>query len=306
LLHIGCGKNRLEGWVNVDRSLLPGVDVVANVRDGLSFARADAVFAEHFIEHLPLVEGLRFLRSVHGILGAGGHLRISTPNVDWVWVAQYRLEAAADERARLVLELNRGFYGFGHRFLWNEPLLRQALVACGYGDIRSAVYGESELPLFRGLERHEKYGDSPELPHVIILEAAKDEYRQASFEALMARIEEAYLRSVEPSEAVGWREEALRWRREVTRLGQEVTRLGREVTRLGQELTRLSSELAAEHRLRVRAAEQYAELVAFIRHLEASPSLRLVRPLSAAARFLRRRWSRWRGAPRVDTTEGGR
>lgn len=30
-LHLGCGKTILEGWVNLDRAVLPGVDVVADM-----------------------------------------------------------------------------------------------------------------------------------------------------------------------------------------------------------------------------------------------------------------------------------
>ena len=37
LLHVGCGPERLDGWVNVDIQQLPSVDVVADVTQGLPF-----------------------------------------------------------------------------------------------------------------------------------------------------------------------------------------------------------------------------------------------------------------------------
>ena len=66
-LHIGSGRERLEGWVNIDAQALPGVDVVADVTKGLQFENVEAIFAEHFIEHLPLdlaVGVARFVGSV--------------------------------------------------------------------------------------------------------------------------------------------------------------------------------------------------------------------------------------------------
>src|SRR5436305_5607309 len=53
-LHVGAGRARLDGWVNVDLQPLPGVDVVADVTQGLRFTGVEALFAEHFLEHLPV------------------------------------------------------------------------------------------------------------------------------------------------------------------------------------------------------------------------------------------------------------
>ena len=44
-LHVGCGRARLEGWVNIDMQDLPGVDVVADVTGGLEFRDCEAVYA---------------------------------------------------------------------------------------------------------------------------------------------------------------------------------------------------------------------------------------------------------------------
>jgi SAM-dependent methyltransferase len=174
-LHIGCGRERLEGWVNIDREALPHVDVVADVTRGLEFRDAEAVFAEHFIEHLALDDALRFLAEVHRALADDGWLRLSTPNLEWMWATHYRLDAPEDMRRLMALHSNRAFHGWGHRFLWNWPFLHEALAATGFDPIRRCAYGESELPFFRRVERHELYTDAPGLPHVLIVEARKSE-----------------------------------------------------------------------------------------------------------------------------------
>jgi hypothetical protein len=171
MLHIGCGRQRLEGWVNIDIQELPEVDVVADVTRGLHFRQARAIFAEHFLEHLALDEALGFLASAHRALAAEGWLRLSTPNLDWVWQTHYETGVPVEAQRLQGLHLNRAFYGWGHRFLWNRALLGEALRACGFEGLRWCSWGESTLPFLRGIERHEVSRDTPELPHVLIAEA---------------------------------------------------------------------------------------------------------------------------------------
>lgn len=183
-LHVGAGDKRLEGWVNIDLKRLPGVDVVADVTRGLEFSGVEAVFAEHFLEHLAMDAALAFLLEVHRVMAPGGWLRLSTPNLDWVWLTHYHLDADAADKPLMAIKLNRAFHGWGHRFVWNRELLAEALAACGFDEIRWCRYGESELEVFAGLERHETYDDSPEMPHVVIVEARKGEARPERLAAL--------------------------------------------------------------------------------------------------------------------------
>ncbi len=172
-LHIGAGRARLEGWLNVDLQPLPGVDVVADVTQGLRFTGVESIYAEHFLEHLPVAAAIGFLQESHRVLVDGGWIRLSTPNLDWVWSTHYRLDLDPEGKRTAAIAMNRAFHGWEHQFIWNRELLGEALAACGFAPLRWCRHGESELAVFRGIERHETYGDSPELPHVIIAEAQK-------------------------------------------------------------------------------------------------------------------------------------
>jgi predicted SAM-dependent methyltransferase len=183
----------LEGWVNIDIQDLPGVDVVADVTSGLDFEGAEAVYAEHFLEHLRLDEGLAFLEECHRVLTPGGSLRLSTPNLDWVWQTHYRLEAPPEEKVVRALWTNRAFHGWRHRFLWNHELLARALDACGFVELRWCRWGESERPTFRGIERHETYPDADDLPHVLIAEASKGARQPAALAGLRDLLTEEFL-----------------------------------------------------------------------------------------------------------------
>ncbi len=192
-LHVGCGDKRLEGWVNIDNQDLPGVDLVADVTGGLDFKNCEAVYAEHFLEHLAIDDALSFMEESHRVLADGGVLRLSTPNLDWVWKTHYSLGADADLKTQMAIHLNRAFHGWEHQFLWNREILARALTACGFEDLRWHRWGESERPLFQKLERHETYEDDDELPHVLIVEASKGRAHRGELKELRAVIQRDFL-----------------------------------------------------------------------------------------------------------------
>ncbi|MEO8349412.1 MAG: hypothetical protein ABI610_10910, partial [Acidobacteriota bacterium] len=130
-LHLGCGQAPIAGWLNIDVQALPGVDQVLDVRDGLPFKNVTSIFGEHFLEHLELEEGLACLAECRRVLSNDGILRLSTPNLDWVYATHYRLGQWPEEGDAIsdCFGLNRAFHGWGHRFLYNRPVLFAALRA---------------------------------------------------------------------------------------------------------------------------------------------------------------------------------
>jgi predicted SAM-dependent methyltransferase len=182
-LHIGCGAAALPGWVNLDHQLHPGVDQVLDVRQGLPFSAASYIFAEHFLEHLTLAEALSFTSECRRALTPSGVLRISTPNLDWVWLTHYRhpRELDGDLSVSGCLELNRAFHGWGHQFLYNAETLTRLLHGAGFADIHFRAYHHSPHAELRQLEQHERANDQPEIPHVLIAEASGSHAPDRSF-----------------------------------------------------------------------------------------------------------------------------
>lgn len=174
-LHVGCGTEILEGWCNVDIQDLPGVDVVVDVTREFPFRDIEYIFSEHFIEHLGFEAAVRFLQDCLRSLRPGGVLRLTTPNLDWVWSTHYSLNAGGEEKHRQTYMLNRAFYAWGHRFLFSPQLLESLLRAVGFAQVCRQTYGESSHADLRGIERHQEYGGSPELPDLLVYEAVKAE-----------------------------------------------------------------------------------------------------------------------------------
>lgn len=170
-LHIGCGPHHIDGWINIDSVAYPGVDRVIDVAGGLPFDDVSFVFAEHFIEHLHYADALALLRECRRVLRDDGILRLSTPNLDWVWASHYRRVLTDDQQVLGCFALNRAFRGWGHQFLYNWGTLAATLRAAGFAEVIRRRYGESDHPELRGLERHEQNPDFDSLSHILIVEA---------------------------------------------------------------------------------------------------------------------------------------
>jgi len=172
-LHVGCGPVLLPGWINIDNQPYKGIDAIVDVRDGIPYDNLDFIFAEHFIEHLSYDDAQRFLRNCRRALGTNGVLRLTTPNLDWVWLTQYHPGEwqHPSEAVRDCFWMNKAFRGWGHQFLYNAQTLTECLHDAGFDAIESARYGESRHEDLRGIERHEQYPDA-HLPHIVIVEAS--------------------------------------------------------------------------------------------------------------------------------------
>jgi predicted SAM-dependent methyltransferase len=171
-LHIGSGPQRLEGWINIDNQPYPGVDRVLDVAEGLPFEDVQFIFAEHFIEHLPFDAASALMRECRKVLRDDGVLRLSTPNLDWVWASHYKKVMTQEEAVLACFAINRAFRGWGHQFLYNETTLRSLLLEAGFATVVRCEYGRSEHPELTGIERHEWQPDFDGFSHILIVEAS--------------------------------------------------------------------------------------------------------------------------------------
>jgi len=171
-LHLGCGPNHLDGWINIDNAPYEGVDRILDVTQGLPFSDVETIFAEHFIEHLDYRAALALLKECRSVLRDDGVLRLSTPNLDWVWASHYRRTLGPQEELLACFMINRAFRGWGHQFLYNFATLAATLRDAGFRDIVRVSYGESAHNELRGLEKHEQNPDFDGLSHILIVEAS--------------------------------------------------------------------------------------------------------------------------------------
>jgi SAM-dependent methyltransferase len=82
-LHLGCGRDIREGWINLDSRWLPGVNLLADLDDcrktplPLSDNSIDEFFGSHVLEHLR--DPLAFMQELHRIASDGAKLIFHLP-----------------------------------------------------------------------------------------------------------------------------------------------------------------------------------------------------------------------------------
>jgi len=198
-VHVGCGpKALLDGWCNTDLRPFRGIDHAMDASEPWPWAGLTHVFGEHFIEHLEIDKAIDFLVYAGASLAQGGRIRLSTPNLAWVMRTHFTFGDGVDAERRLAdtIKLNRGFYGWGHRFLWTEEMLCGVMASVGYEDVVLREYGLSDDPVMHGLERHGNYSVADGLPSVIIVEGVRGAQPIAHDEQIAAWIDHDFLRHV--------------------------------------------------------------------------------------------------------------
>lgn len=153
-VNIGCGKEPFVGWVNLDLEAGSGADILWDVTDGLPFADNSCAFiySEHFLEHLPVQDGVRFLKECYRSLRKGGVARIAMPSVDEVirhyykneWGSQPWLQKYGYEWIKTRAEyINVCFREWGHQWLYDAEELERRVREAGFAEIAWPLWGES-------------------------------------------------------------------------------------------------------------------------------------------------------------------
>lgn len=142
-LNLGCGENRLEGWENHDAD--------TDITKPLPWpaASADAVFAEHVVEHVTPQQAWNFFAECLRVLRPGGAIRIAVPAVDRIEnfstpdYERFCFERGFSEAPTRAAAVKAIVFGHGHQSTWSAPVLLSFLRAVGFADVKRVRIWES-------------------------------------------------------------------------------------------------------------------------------------------------------------------
>lgn len=173
-LHVGCGKNRFQGWINAD--IHPKADLIIFLQKRLPFKSNSLkrIYTEHVLEHVSYATGVFFLKEAHRSLLQGGIIRIAMPDLDalidgyqndwrkfdWINWPDFSF---IKTRAEMI---NIAFRWWGHQHLYNKEELERALIEAGFTTFQFRGRSQSKFGDLQGLETR--------LDSTLIVEAEKN------------------------------------------------------------------------------------------------------------------------------------
>ena len=162
LLHLGCGSNKFDGWVNADfysgikfwkkyknrPDWMLGLRYPLNCNDNVW----DGVFSEHTLEHLYPNQALSLLKELYRTMREGAWLRISVP--DLAKYVDFYCDKQIDETFKLwptgceaIRSLTQNWI---HLSVWDSKLLLRFLQEAGFMNIQEVRFREgSDSKLFK-------------------------------------------------------------------------------------------------------------------------------------------------------------
>lgn len=158
-LHIGCGNNYLDGWVNldIDTSLKCDVYEDATQLKSIKDSSCDVIYACHILEHLSRHEYLSVLEVWHKKLKPHGSLRISVPDFGKV-VEKYTVTQELNELLGFLVGGQKDEYDL-HKMVFDEKKLTTDLMQVGFTKVEKWDWRKVD---------HGKYDDYSQayLPHM--------------------------------------------------------------------------------------------------------------------------------------------
>jgi predicted SAM-dependent methyltransferase len=167
-LHIGCGFNLIDGWLNSDYQPYPTntLRLDATQTFPIEDNQFDYIFSEHMIEHLEYAGGSSMLKECFRVLRKDGTIRVSTPDLPFL-LDLYRSDKSQQQIEYIqwatdnfvpdtdyddIFVINNFVRAWGHMFIYDEKTLRSSLAKAGFTNITRCDLNQSTEAPFRGLE----------------------------------------------------------------------------------------------------------------------------------------------------------
>ena len=169
-LHLGCGRNLLDGWINTDfnTAKFRGSDFL-DVTEKYPYDdnSVDYVFSEHMIEHISYQDGKFMIEESFRVLKSGGKIRISTPDLKFL-INLYTEDKTDLQKRYIDYSINHASYNvsigtdtfiinnfvrdWDHTFIYDEKTLKSLFESVGFSDVKSYLITESEDENLKNLE----------------------------------------------------------------------------------------------------------------------------------------------------------
>jgi len=143
-LHLGCGKRKRKGWVNIDIDKKVKPDIVTDAKDLNMFEdeSVDEIECCHLFEHLTYPDAVTALKEWYRVLKKGGKLSLELPNFKRSIEILYKKEGEEAKKYAMI-----GIFGQKeemqkvdafqlHKYGWTPETLTDKMREIGFSEIK--------------------------------------------------------------------------------------------------------------------------------------------------------------------------
>jgi predicted SAM-dependent methyltransferase len=154
-LNWGCGGMSKEGWINSDRADFKGIDIVADILEGLPIESdsIDYAVSNHALPEIAYPDLVPTLEELRRVLKAGGVLRLELPDLEkairaYVAGDTEYFQLIPDEDSRTIggkLVTQMTWYGWS-RSLFTHDFVEELLLKAGFSRVKRCSYLQTASP----------------------------------------------------------------------------------------------------------------------------------------------------------------
>ena len=151
-LNLGCGKNILENWINLDRAQIPGVDIICDLENctpghiPLGDNTIEEIYVAHVLEHITHI--LPLMQELYRIAKPDATMVIKVPHgaSDGAWEDPTHVRAFFPQSFRYFGQPFYWLADYGYRGDWKVEKI-EILLPDSY--LRNEAYSEIENAIAR-------------------------------------------------------------------------------------------------------------------------------------------------------------
>ncbi|MCC6591571.1 MAG: methyltransferase domain-containing protein [Bryobacterales bacterium] len=157
LLHVGCGSNIYDNFINLDYSWQSGIDICYDITKGIPLPTGsmEGVYTEHCLEHISFEACAFVLSEFRRVLATGGMLRVVVPDAE-LFVELYRnsrrgvpVSFPYEQRYpqyTAMMHMNRIFRDHGHLYAYDFETMKRQLEDSGFRHVVRSSFREGGRP----------------------------------------------------------------------------------------------------------------------------------------------------------------
>jgi prepilin-type processing-associated H-X9-DG protein len=156
-VHVGCGKNYLEGFINIDANFQRRVDYLLDTRAGLPFPddSVEIIYSCHMLEHVHVTEAIEILKEWRRILSPAGYVRLTLPDFNYIFhilsgQAPANFPRSFDSRHGQAI--NFLFCDGQHKYAYSPELIEELALGLGFSKVVPASQEDCNISDLTSIE----------------------------------------------------------------------------------------------------------------------------------------------------------